>query len=127
LNIRRNPVKTGTPDKPKHLSAEAAAEWDRLIAELQASGIQLTPAHRAPLETAATTAADMAEAREVIEAEGAYVTNEKTGALTAHPATRRVDALRRDLIKALGLLGIRSATSGGGNDTGPSLDDILKG
>lgn len=49
----------GQPAKPANLSPSAAAEWDRLIGEIEASGLQITPAHRALISLAATLAADI--------------------------------------------------------------------
>jgi P27 family predicted phage terminase small subunit len=122
-------MKSGKPDKPAYLSVKAAAEWDRIMDELIDSGIQISRAHRSLVEVAATTAVDMADARETIEVEGAYIENEKTGAAQSHPAARRLDTLRRDYIKVLSLLGLRSATAGdGGNAVKPdSLKGILGG
>ena len=39
-------LQPGQPEKPKHLSEDASVEWDRLVGELERSGIRLTPAHR---------------------------------------------------------------------------------
>ncbi|SPF34194.1 hypothetical protein SBA1_1200002 [Candidatus Sulfotelmatobacter kueseliae] len=33
--------------KPQGLSKQAGRKWERLIKEVEASGLQLTPAHRA--------------------------------------------------------------------------------
>jgi hypothetical protein len=38
-----------------------------------------------------------------------------------------MDALRRDYIKVLGMLGLRAAVSGEKNTPGESLEDILNG
>lgn len=100
----------GTPAKPSNLSDRAGLEWDRMTRELERSGIQVTPAHRAPLELAATIAADIYSDRAALDAGGIYSTNEKTGALQIHPAAKRLDALRRDYLKALSLLGLKPAT-----------------
>jgi P27 family predicted phage terminase small subunit len=118
-------MKSGKPDKPAYLSDKAAAEWDRIMDELIDSGIQVSRAHRSLVEVAATTAVDMADARETIELEGAYIENEKTGASQSHPAARRLDTLRRDYIKVLSLLGLRSAV--GGADNGKTEPASLKG
>ncbi len=116
----------GTPDKPSNLSARASAQWDRLVRELQSSGICISKAHRTLISLASTIAADIADAWEAVKAEGAYITNQKTGALQAHPAAKRLDALRRDYIKVMSLLGMRSATAGDAA-AGPTLEDILNG
>jgi phage terminase small subunit len=116
----------GKPVKPKTLSEEAAVEWDRLVADIGESGIQLAKAHGELLAMAATIAADIADATETVTIEGAYVTNAKTGALQSHPAARRLDNLRRDYIKVLSLLGLRSAVQGD-SGKGSSLSDLLAG
>jgi len=118
-------MKAGTPDKPASLSTRAATEWDRLVAELADAGIQVSKAHRTLISIAATIAADIADAWESVKTQGAYVTNAKTGALQAHPAAKRLDALRRDYIKVMSLIGLRSAVAG--DSSGGSLEDILKG
>jgi hypothetical protein len=64
-----------------------------IVGELQASSIQVAPAHRVLIAQAATIAADIAEARETVKAQGAYVSNEKTGAMQAHPARSGVTTL----------------------------------
>src|SRR5580704_17113072 len=93
-------LQPGKPVKPAHLSARAAKEWNRIVGELQASGIQVTIAHRAPLSLAATITADIADAWETVQEDGAYQVT-KTGAIQEHPASKKLDALRRDLIKVL--------------------------
>jgi phage terminase small subunit len=115
----------GAPLKPTGLSERAAVEWDRLSAELAESGIMVTVAHRAPLALAATIAADIAEAWAAVNKDGTYVEG-KTG-LQAHPAVKRMDALRRDYIKVLGMLGLRAAVSGEARTGGETLEDVLNG
>src|SRR5277367_1010131 len=95
-------LRSGTPTKPAGLSARAAREWDRLAAELGEAGLHITVAHRAPLQLAATIAADIVSDWEEIQKEGAYALSGK-GGIVAHPAVKRMDALRRDYLKALGL------------------------
>lgn len=115
----------GLPDKPATLSDKAGKEWDLIMSELQASGIQISKAHRSLIVQAATIGADLADCRETVECEGAYVENEKTGALQLHPAARRLDGLRRDYIKVMSLLGLRSAVRA--PEPEQSLEDLLKG
>lgn len=117
-------MKPGRPAKPPGLSKIAAREWDRLLRVLEESGIGIAKAHGELLEQAATIAADVADARETVKIEGAYVANEKTGVMQIHPAARRIDALRRDYVKVLSLLGLRSAV-GASKDQGESLEDML--
>jgi phage terminase small subunit len=115
----------GQPEKPKHLSERASAEWDRLASELVASNIRLTPAHRSTLTHAATLAADIAEAYERVKVDGCYIVT-KAG-LVQHPASKRLDALRRDQIKVLTMLGLRTAVPTASTDKGPTLEDQLNG
>jgi hypothetical protein len=113
----------GQPEKPGNLSERASLEWDRLMREIQAARIQVTPAHRPTISLAATIAADIAEAWAAILKDGAYIQT-KIG-LVAHPASKRLDALRRDYIKVITMLGIRSAVAVPATPPGKSLDDIL--
>ena len=117
-------LKAGTPLKPTNLSDRAALEWDRLVSELGTAQIQVSTAHRALLSLAATIAADIAQAWEVVKAEGAYITNKKTGVVQVHPASKTLNELRRDYIKVLVTLGTR-ATPAPPPDNGPTLEDIL--
>ena len=97
-------LKVGKPVKPVNLSARAAIAWDRLVSQLEDAQIQLTTAHSSRLSIAATLSADIGDAWETVKAEGAYITNRKTGAIQEHPASKKLDALRRDLIKVLVML-----------------------
>ena len=117
-------LQAGQPEKPSNLSTRAAIEWDRLTGELAASNIRVTPGHRALMSMAATIAADIAEAWAAIQADGAYVMG-KAG-LTAHPASKRLDALRRDHFKVLTMLGLRQAVATA-EDQEASLTDLLGG
>jgi hypothetical protein len=115
-------LKPGAPLKPSGLSDRASREWDRLTGELTASQIQVTAAHRATLTMAATIAADIKDAWSAVERDGAYILG-KAG-LVAHPASKRLDALRRDLIKVLTCLSVR-ALPAPPPDSGQSLEDWL--
>jgi phage terminase small subunit len=119
-------LQPGKPTKPENLSARAAIEWDRLVSELGTAHIQVSTAHRALLSLAATIAADIAQAWDVVKAEGAYITNPKTGAVQVHPASKTLNELRRDYIKVLTTLGTR-ALPAPPPDNGPSLEDVLNG
>lgn len=113
----------GLPAKPPRLTPAASAEWDRIIGEIEAAHIQLTPAHRSILELAANIAADLLECYARIARDGEYI--ETKAGLVAHPASKRKDALRRDYIKVATMLGLRSAVAGPPKDKGKSLEDIL--
>jgi|SRR5215469_9088617 len=117
----------GEPVKPSHLSDRASREWDRLTGELKKARIHVTAAHRATLTLAATIAADIAASWAVIEQEGLYWTHKKTGEPKEHPAAKRLDALRRDYLKALTMLGLRASVAEPEKDEGRTLEDILNG
>lgn len=119
-------MKPGLPVKPKRLRDVASGEWDRLIARLTESDIKISTAHGFLIEQAATIVEDMMECRKAVADDGTYLVNEKTGVTQIHPAARRLDGLRRDYVKVLSLLGLRSAVGGGGQE-GQSMDDILDG
>lgn len=116
----------GMPSKPTNLSERAAKEWDRIVGELTDSNIIVAKAHRALIAQAATIAADIADAWETVQTEGPYFENQKTGALQMHPAARRLDSLRRDYIKVLSLIGLRTPVQREGKGT-ESLEDLLNG
>ena len=126
--VKKDPnMQAGKPVKPTNLSDRASLEWDRLTTELDQAGIALSTAHRTLLSNAATIAADIAEAWEVVKEEGAYEVNLKTGAHAAHPASKRLDALRRDYLKVLTMLGLRAAVAGEPEQKGKTLEDVLSG
>jgi phage terminase small subunit len=114
----------GKPAKPDNLSDRAAVEWDRLVAELDTAHIQVSTAHRPLISLAATLAADIAKTWETVKEEGEYLTNTKTGVVQTHPAVKRLDALRRDYLKALTTLGMR-AVAAPPADNAPTLEDVL--
>ena len=113
----------GEPRKPTNLSESAALEWDRLMCEIRDAGLQITPAHRAAVEMASTILADIKTDWAELKAEGSYHVSPK-GGIVAHPALKRMDALRRDLAKFLAILGLRPGTSSGDTEE-TSLDEQL--
>jgi phage terminase small subunit len=120
-------LKPGAPAKPVNLSPGASREWDRLTGELDRSRIRLSEAHRATLTLAATVAADIAAMWTVIETDGLYWINKKTGEPKEHPAAKRMDALRRDYLKALTMLGLRASVAEPEEFKGETLEDIING
>jgi phage terminase small subunit len=119
-------LKPGKPEKPVNLSDRAAIAWDRLVSQLEGAQIQLTTAHSSLLSIASTLSADIADAWETVKAQGAYITNKKTGAVQEHPASKKLDALRRDLIKVLTCLSVRAVPAPPKHE-GPTLEDVLNG
>jgi phage terminase small subunit len=117
----------GALGKPANLSAGVSRDWDRLTGELDRSHFRLSEAHRATLTLAATVAADIAAMWKVIEVEGLFWTNKKTGEPKEHPAAKRMDALRRDYLKALTMLGLRASVAEPEERQEETLEDILRG
>lgn len=117
-------TKPGRPAKPPGLPKAASAEWDRLIKNLAESGISVTVAHGALIGQAALIAVDITEAADTVKDKGAYYLNRNTGAWVIHPAARRLDSLRRDYVKVLSLLGLRSAVASG-EAPGKTMEDLL--
>lgn len=116
-------LQPGKPKKTKGLSARASEEWDRLSKELAESGLKVTTAHRSAMSLAATISADIADAWAAIQKDGAYI--ESKSGLVAHPATKRLDALRRDRFKVLAMLGLRAAVASPDASREVSMDDLL--
>ena len=115
----------GRPAKPPGLSKEAGVEWDRLIKDLEESNITVAKAHGRLIGQAALIAVDMTDATAKVKEVGAYYLNRNTGAWVIHPAARRLDSLRRDYVKVLSLLGLRSAVAGQLSKKGKSLEELL--
>jgi Phage terminase, small subunit len=115
----------GRPAKPPGMTKEVGAEWDRLIKDLASSGITIAKAHGRLIEQAAEIAVDLSDAAAASKTDGPYYLNRNTGAVMLHPATRRLDSLRRDYVKVLSLLGLRSAVAGETEKAGQSLDDYM--
>jgi phage terminase small subunit len=112
LDSTKEPSKlvAGTPTQPSNLSPWAREEWDKLVIELESSGITLTPAHRCTLIVCATLRADIKDCWAVIKENNGAYTKAGTGAVKLHPAAARLDVLRRDLTKSLALLGLQKPT-----------------
>lgn len=96
-------ARKGRPPKPPELTGEAAAEWDRIIPELEAAG-WLSVVDRAGLAAYCLAWAQMVWADGVLLRDGAVVeepvqtaTGKKIGVrLKAHPAAKiHADASRR--------------------------------
>jgi phage terminase small subunit len=119
-------LKPGQPLKPTNLSDRAGLEWDRLVSELSTAQIQVSTSHRALLSLAATIAADISQAWEVVKKEGAFISNKKTGTVQIHPASKMLNELRRDYIKVLTALGTRAMPAPPPED-GRTLAELLSG
>lgn len=62
----------------------------------------------------------------VLQANGGNYTTAGTGAVKLHPAASRLDTLRRDLTKALTLLGLARPTAEP-SENDDELDRVLRG
>src|ERR1700690_3846102 len=93
-------VIAGQPHKPENLSAGASEQWDRLIEEMEQSGIQLIPGDRAIVGLAAKLQADLATCWERIQADGRYTTS-RTGVMKTHPAVDDSMRLSEKLARVL--------------------------
>jgi phage terminase small subunit len=115
----------GEPLKSDRLSPQAAEAWDRILGQLSAAGIELSPAHSVTLSVCSTLCADIADCWTVIRANGSAYTQAGTGAVKLHPAAARLDVLRRDLTKALALLGLQKPVPDASEPKSETLEDIL--
>lgn len=121
----------GAPDKPGNLSAGASGHWDRLIDEMERSGVVLIPGDRAIVSMAAKLMADLDTAWGHIQADGRYTVS-KTGVQKLHPAVDDTARLNEKLARVLWQLGLtpRSRSNGPVNPTERkertrTLDDVL--
>ena len=123
-------LQPGEPDKPSGLSDAASQQWDRLVDEMQRSGIVLIPAYRAALVQASTLMADLSVAWEHIQKNGRYVVS-KTGVTKLNPAVEDTAKLNEKLSRALWQLGLtprsRGNTTAAPKVDEPDLDDYLDG
>lgn len=91
----------GTPAKPAHLSEQAGREWDRLIREIQESGLQVTPAHRALIALAATLHADIKSDCQEIPNEAPYYSRRRAELSFIPPSSARWDLARSAIHQSL--------------------------
>jgi len=117
----------GELKKSDRLSPEAAEAWDRILGQLAAGGIELSPAHSVTLSMCSTLVADIADCWTVLQENGGNYCKAGTGAVKLHPAAARLDVLRRDLTKALALLGLQKPVPDNDENDGPTLEDVLNG
>jgi len=116
--------------KSDRLSPQAAQAWDRILGQLRAGGIHLSPAHSVTLSVCSTLLADISDCWSVLRANGGNYCTAGTGAVKLHPAAARLDVLRRDLTKSLALLGLQKPIPDDdetGTSTQVTLADVLSG
>jgi hypothetical protein len=90
LDSTKEPSKLipGTPEKSDNLSPWASQEFDRLLTQLEASGITLSPAHSCTLVAAATLRADIRDCWAVLKDNGGAYTQGGNGRGKAAPGRR---------------------------------------
>ena len=123
-----NELTPGLPEKPGNLSESASRNWDRLISEMEDSGILLIPGFRAAITQAAVLQADLETAWADIQENGRYIVA-KSGARKLNPAVADMHTSREKLMRVLYQLGLTPKSIGGNagkeKDDGPTLEDIL--
>ena len=122
-----NELTPGLPDKPSNLSEAASTHWDRLIVEMEDSGIVLIPGFRAILVQAAVLQADLAAAWGDIQEHGRYIST-KSGARKLNPAVADAHTTREKLMRVLYQLGLTPKSIGGNSgkpEDGPTLEELL--
>ena len=100
-----NELTPGLPEKPGNLSEPASRNWDRLISEMEDSGILLIPGFRAAITQAAVLQADLETAWADIQENGRYIVA-KSGARKLNPAVADMHTSREKLMRVLYQLGI---------------------
>ncbi len=123
-----NELTLGAPEKPSSLSEAASRNWDRLIDEMEESGITLIPGFRAAIAQAATIQADLEVAWADIHANGRYIVS-KTGVKKINPAVEDTHKLNEKLMRALYQLGLTPKSIGGNagkaDEDEPTLEELL--
>ncbi|HEX8004930.1 MAG TPA: phage terminase small subunit P27 family [Trebonia sp.] len=106
------------PIAPTWLPDEARAEWDRVVPELDRIGV-LKSIDAAALASYCMAWDRFVEASAIVAAEGLIVGNEKTGAISRHPALLTAEAASKEIRAWAGEFGLtpsaeaRLATSKG--------------
>lgn len=122
-----NELNHGLPAKPSHLSQAASGHWDRLVSEMEESGITLIPGFRAILTQAAVLQADLDAAWGDIKENGRYIST-KSGARKLNPAVADGHTTREKLMRVLYQLGLTPKSLGGNSgkpEDGPTLEEVL--
>jgi P27 family predicted phage terminase small subunit len=84
------------PEAPEWLPAEALAEWNRVVPEMDRLGL-LKTIDRAALTAYCLTWARLLEATAIVKAEGMVYTDDKTGRAQRHPALMTAEAASKEL------------------------------
>ena len=125
-----NELTPGLPEKPGGLSESASRNWDRLITEMEDSGITLIPGFRAAIAQAAVLQADLETAWTPLSKRMDAITA-NSGARKLNPAVADMHTSREKLMRVLYQLGLTPKSIGGNagkeKDEGPTLEELLKG
>lgn len=131
-------IPRGSPDKPARLPAEAAAEWDRITAELDAAGL-LSRVDRASLTAYCLAWARMVWADQRLQADGPIISEPIQNAtgqvigqkIKAHPAGAILDSAARQVAAFADRFGLTPAArarlegDGGAGKPAPAGNSIL--
>jgi P27 family predicted phage terminase small subunit len=94
-NANEPKVQPGVPEPPEWLSADALAEWRRIVPQLKAAGL-LTRLDLAVLVGYVTAWADLCEATRNVAGHGTTYVSPR-GTLVLHPELRRIEKARAAL------------------------------
>lgn len=93
------------PTPPEWLPPEAAAEWERVVPELQRLQL-LKPPDRAALASYCLAWARIKEAQEIVSREGMVISDDKQGRAQRHPALLTLEAASKELRAWCGEFGL---------------------
>jgi P27 family predicted phage terminase small subunit len=110
-------LRKGVPDRPAELTGEAAREWGRVAAELDAAGL-IAHTDRGVLAAYCLAYADMLAARDAINRDGRFLSEPvqtSTGKLLGsrtreHPAVKLLERASGRLLKLSAELGLTPAS-----------------
>lgn len=93
------------PTAPDWLPEEAAAEWERVVPELQRLQL-LKPPDRAALTAYCLAWARLREAQDIVTREGMVIHDDKQGRAQRHPALLTLEAASKELRAWCGEFGL---------------------
>lgn len=110
LNPAEPAPEVGRPELPGHLDAVAAAEWERVVPRLEASGV-LTRADGPALAIYCAAYSRWIAARQLIEQMGLVIdtTDKPKGCIKANPAVAIAEAAEATMARVLGSFGLTPA------------------
>lgn len=102
------PFNRGAPEPPEWLSAEARAEWDRVIPGLERLDL-LKPEDRAVLATYCEVWSTLVDATALVRTDGILLTNPENGRRYKNPALSAAEAAAAQLRTYAALFGLSPA------------------